>query len=496
MSERASAPSAQPSPADLLRAALEKIVFFEWRLSELAAELSAAQSRCAAAELERARADEGTRIAQSQAQAARLQLAELEADRSRLASLLARPAHPLHAAASEALEAERDRCARLDADLIEARRELSAQKAERARWLNEMIEQARSGDEAPAALAQFISELRGQVIALRDRQRQCDALLAEAGITPPPSPDSLPPLPLPRREAEPVETARKMWAEGRLGGAPMSAGMSAAPMPAGISAGPMSAERSDGPTTSGMSARPMTAGMSDAPMSTAGPGAAARALAEQCVRALSSRDPLRREQAARHLAALPRASAAPLLASSLGVEPEPRTRAQLARALVSCGGDGSADIVSALQAREEHPLVRLAALEALCGLGGHRARAALEAASVDPAPALRRRAAAIAAGTDGSEDIVRRLGTDEDASVRSVRKIASTETKAAPLPRQRDVAQDALLAVQAAIFGLTESELAETLGLPEPEAGKVAARLVQDGHLGRRGKRLVAAQGA
>ena len=205
---------------------------------------------------------------------------------------------------------------------------------------------------------------------------------------------------------------------------------------------------------------------------------------------------MRREQAARHLAALPRASAAPLLASSLGVEPEPRTRAQLARALVSCGGDGSADIVSALQAREEHPLVRLAALEALCGLGGHRARAALEAASVDPAPALRRRAAAIAAGTDGSEDIVRRLGTDEDASVRSVRKIASTETKAAPLPRQRDVAQDALLAVQAAIFGLTESELAETLGLPEPEAGKVAARLVQDGHLGRRGKRLVAAQGA
>jgi len=48
----------QPGPADLLRAALEKIVFFEWRLSELAAELSASQSRCASAEAERTRAED------------------------------------------------------------------------------------------------------------------------------------------------------------------------------------------------------------------------------------------------------------------------------------------------------------------------------------------------------------------------------------------------------------------------------------------------------
>jgi hypothetical protein len=69
VADRQAAASAQgtPSPADLLRAALEKIVFFEWRLSELAAELSAAQSRCASAELERGRAEEEARAADQRA---------------------------------------------------------------------------------------------------------------------------------------------------------------------------------------------------------------------------------------------------------------------------------------------------------------------------------------------------------------------------------------------------------------------------------------------
>ena len=91
----AEAPAQQtPTPAELLRAALEKIVFFEWRLSELAAELSAAQSRCASAELERARADDQARAAHEQARSARMQLADLEAERSRLPSLLSRPHGP------------------------------------------------------------------------------------------------------------------------------------------------------------------------------------------------------------------------------------------------------------------------------------------------------------------------------------------------------------------------------------------------------------------
>ncbi len=59
----------------------------------------------------------------------------------------------------------------------------------------------------------------------------------------------------------------------------------------------------------------------------------------------------------------------------------------------------------------------------------------------------------------------------------------------------RDLAADAILAVQSAIFGLSEAELGERLGVPEPEAVAIAARLVSARRIGRRGKRLVAAEG-
>ena len=488
-----------------MRAALEKIVFFEWRLSEIAAELSAAEARCASAELERGRADETAHAAQAQAQAARIRIAELEADRARLAALLARPAH-VFAAPSEA---DRDRTAQLEAELAEARSELALQKQERARWLNEMIEQARSGDEAPAALAQFISELRGDIIALRERQKQSDALLRNAGIEPPPAIDPQPPPVAAHREPEPVETARRMWAEGRLGSLtppglldPLAPGAQDLPALArepglhayGREPAHDGAERPLGREIEAReySARPTF----DEPGGRAHESGPARALAEQCLRALASRDPARREQAARHLAALPLPSAAPLLAGALGSEQEPRARAQLGRALAACGGEGAAHLVERLQQPEEHALVRLAALEALTQPGGERALAALRRAAADPSPAVRRRAAAIAASTDGAAEIFALLGTDEDASVRRMKESARNEAPDAPVAAARDVAQEALLAVQAAMFGLTDGELAETLNVPEPEALVIAASLVSAGRLGRRGKRLIAAQGA
>ena len=153
-----------------------------------------------------------------------------------------------------------------------------------------MIAQAKTGDEDPAALAQFISELRAEVIALREHQKKCEALLGEAGIAPPA-------FEAPRhresqapRAAEPIEQARQMWAEGRL-----------SPVPA---------------TTAPFALPP------DPKES-----AAARALADQCLRSLISADSARREQAARHLVAAPIASAAPAIASTLSQEPDPKTRA-------------------------------------------------------------------------------------------------------------------------------------------------------------------------
>ena len=385
-----------PSPAELLRAALEKIVFFEWRVSELGSELTAAQARSASAELERSRAEDEIRAAEQRAKAARMQVADLEAERARLATLLSRPSRG--APDTQALEAERERSAQLQADLDEARRALAAGRAERERWMTEMTEQARSGDEAPAALAQFISELRGEILALRDRQKKCDALLAQAGIAPPALEHAAPPPP-PRRDPEPVEQARQLWAEGRIGGVPDAA-----------------------PALTTHFATP-------APRSTE--SAATRALADQCLRNLASGDSARREQAARHLASNPLPAAAPVLASALGAELEHKARAQMARALAACGGEGAAEIVAGLQSPAEAPLVRLAALEALCSIPS-RARAALEAAARDATPAVRRRAAALAAA-EGFDDLLARFSTDADASVRATCDAARRE---APPPER------------------------------------------------------------
>ncbi|MCA1829133.1 MAG: hypothetical protein LC689_19595 [Myxococcales bacterium] len=365
-----------PSPAELLRAAMEKIVFFEWRVSELGSELTAAQTRCAAAEAERSRAEEEVRAAERRAKAARMQVAELEADRARLTALLSRPTRP--AADTQALEAERQRSALLEAELDDARRALAAAQGERERWLTEMTEQARSGDEAPAALAQFISELRGEILTLRDRQKKCDALLAQAGIAAPALEHAAPP-PAPRREPEPVEQARQLWAEGRIGAEPALTTHFATP-----------------PTRE---------------------SAAARALADQCLRNLASGDSARRENAARHLASSPIPAAAPVLASALGAELDHKARAQMARALAACGGEGAADLVARLQSSAEAPLVRLAAVEALCMIPS-RARAAIETAAQDATAAVRRRAAALAAA-EGFDELLARFSADSDASVRA-----------------------------------------------------------------------------
>jgi hypothetical protein len=381
-----------PGPADLLRAALEKIVFFEWRVSELASELAAAQARCANAEKARGEAEEEARAAVNLARKARSQCADLEADRARLAALLAHPAHPA-SADTNALQAERRRSASLETELESARGELTRSRAERERWLGEMVAQARTGDEAPAALAQFISELRGEVIALRDHQRKCEALLAEAGIAPPAIEHTQPPAPA-RPMPEPVQDARRMWDEGRLAPPPVHTTHFALP--------PEPRE-----------------------------GAAARALADQCLRSLLSADPARREQAARHLAVAPLASAAPAIAAALSEEKEPKARAQLAKALAACGEDGAAEIVGRLQGTPEPPLVRLAALEALCASPA-RSRAALEIAIHDPAPAVRRRAAALAAA-EGLDDLVSRFAADSDATVRAALTAARSEAPA-PAP--------------------------------------------------------------
>jgi hypothetical protein len=512
-----------PGAAELLRATLEKVVFFEWRVRELTAELTTAEARANTAELERIKAGEAERAAAGQAQAMRRQAAELESERARLAALLARP-FGAPAADAAALEAERARTAQLSTELEEARRAIARHKDERARWLNEMIAQARSGDEAPAALAQFISELRGEVIALRERQRQADALLEQAGISPPPpaggeaarvkvgnAAGGAPPgrsAARDERDPDPVQAARALWDEGRLGGLNAALDQAAAASAALAGRPPQGAPG----TTDGAQA--------------AHSGGAARALAEQCLRGLVASDPARREQAARHLAALPLSPAAPALAAALARETEPHAKAAIARALVACGADAAAQMVERLLGPEEPALVRLSALEALAEAGGDRGVAALEAAARDPSPALRRRVASLALERGGHEVLLSRLAADADRSVRAAARAAATDATASaaeaaavddPAPREPqraflrsqravsaqpagglsappvavDVGRDAVHAVRAAMFGLTEAELASAVGLAGAEAADLAERLVREGWLARRGRRLV-----
>jgi hypothetical protein len=466
--------AAPPTPAETLRAALEKIVFFEWRISELAGELSAMQARATAAEAARGRAEEAADAALQTARNARREAAELESERARLAALLARPAHP--PVDAMLLEQERRRSAQLARELDEARRELSRQAAERDRWLSEMIAQARNGDEAPAALAEFISELRGEIIALR-----ADKVAGEQRSLVPSAPvNSV-------HHAEPP-VAPALTDEVRVRGPSLA------------------------PVETTHFAQPEVRKLKPVEP----PSGAARALVDLCLRNLTARDASRREQAARHLAAVPLASAAPSLASALGVEREPKVRAQLARALIACGGEGAAEMVALLQSPQESPLVRMAAAEALS------TRAAIEAAAADASPAVRRRAAALAAA-QGFTDLLDSLSLDADASVRAAAAAAQNDapeaakTEAAPPPVQEEPALPAtggarqrgalveepdtpagiaIHAVQAALFGLTDGELAERIGVPENEALALAAQLVAEGRLSRRGKRLVAAKGA
>jgi hypothetical protein len=535
-----------PGATDLLRAALEKIVFFEWRLGELAAELAAAGSRAAAAEQDRERALAELHEARLAAHAAHQRLAEAEAERTRLSSLLARP-QP-HALDGAALEAERQRSAQIAAELADARREIDRQKQERERWLQDMIAQARDGDEAPAALAQFISEIRAEVISLRSRAAACDEVILRAGLAPPPPAVPEPPPSAPTRESDAVELARRFWAEGRLGDLPTppasSAARSSPPrLPAAGESfvpalqtrppvGPLAPPR-DAPTD-------LLPGflLADRPRSSYPPApslparaSAQHALVEQCLRGLAARDPLRRERAARHLAAFPTPAAAPAIAASLGREEVPRCRAAMARALAACGGPEAAQIVLSLLAPSEPPLVRMGALESLAVEGGPCLRAALEAGAADPAVSLRRRTASLALSLGAAPDLLSRLCADPDSSVRAAAgggdqypeaplaeepapdrgqetapaaETASNPTsgRSPPLPSPeeppppRNLPGAALHAIRTAIFGLSETELAAAIGLDAETAGRLAEELVAGGLLSRRGRRLVAGPGA
>jgi HEAT repeat protein len=444
-------PPGRPQAADLLRAALEKVVFFEWRVAELSAQLVHAEERASAAVRDAAKAAEERSVAEQRARMAESRAGSAETERARMSALLA--------ASRMEPAADRERIADLEASLAEARAEISRQREERERWLSDMVAQARAGGDGPAALADFISELRGEVISLREQVRQDEMDRPPSGIA----------------------SAEKTTAPVARAPEAPSSGLELLPPP-DIAPEPM----------------PPAALPSRDPMR----GSAARALSEQSLRQLGSTDPERRAQAARNLAAVPAQAAAPDLAAALARERDPRVRGALAIALVACGADGAADLVAELQGASEPAVVRLAALDALCSAGPERAHAALERAAQDESPAVRRRAAMLALTTEGAQEISAALTRDTDFSVRAAARPPAAERSAltavpeGPSSPSRDNGEhligDAVAAVRAAIFGLSEEELARHLEMPEEAAAALAARLVGEGLVARRGRRLVA----
>lgn len=411
-------------PGELLRSALEKIVFFECRVSQLDAELTAARQVA-----ERARAD---------AAVARTHEAE----------------------ASRALAAEREARAGLALREVELSERVRLLEAERERLLSGLVERARLGgaagadgapgpEEGGAELASFIAELRAELEALRSWK---EAALAAQG------------WPL-------AATHATFLAEAAAGGASRSEGAPAAPRaPAGATLDELAgAFRAGGRTGVGAA--------ETAQLKAFLTTHADLVLWERAMADLSAADPADRLRAIAHLEALGARAAAPLLAAALGREPEAGVKVELLKALARFEEPFAADL-AARELSDARPEVRAAALTALATLAEGSVEPRLVTALSDPSALVRRRAAVLLNACRGplaDEALVAAL-RDPDAGVARAAAVALTG-------RQGEQVRRALLRhetgprarVQGRTAGLTEA----MRDAPGPAALQVAERLAQ-----------------
>jgi HEAT repeat protein len=331
-------------PGELLRSALEKIVFFECRVAQLEAELAAARQVA-----ERARAD---------AAVARTREAE----------------------AAHALAAERELRAALSLSEADATERVRLLEAERERLMAGLVERARltgapaadgtpGPEEGAADLAGFISEMRGELEALRE------------------------------------------WKEAQLAGrppAPLAARPAAAPHASvDVLAGGFSAGGRTGLT-------PVDTAQLKAFLTTH----ADQVLWERAMADLSAPEVASRLRAIRQLEALGARAAAPLLATALGRETEGAVKVELLRALARFAEPFAAGL-AARELSDPRPEVRSEALQALAAVAEHEAAPHLLRGLGDRSPLVRRRAAVLL-GTACGEQVEAALVAalrDADAGV-------------------------------------------------------------------------------
>jgi HEAT repeat protein len=353
-------------PEGLLRSALEKIVFFECRVSQLESELAA--SRDAAA---RARADA------AKAERRALQLEQAIASEKGARADADRRADELH-----------DRVRLLE--------------AERERLLGGLVDRARlsgaggsSGEPPPeeggADLAGFIAELRAEIETLRAFRAEVEAAGFDPGASARTTDDTrVTEAALPARSAPP---ARELPGPARGEEEARSPEVREAPAPQRTA--PRHAEHE---TLASLATRyelsgrvGLTSRDSDR-MKDQLATRADRALYERSMDDLTSPDPGRRVRAVRALEVLGSRASAPIMAAALGREESAEVKIALLATLARFGEPFAADLAER-ELADPRPPVRVAALEALASVAAGAAEARLAAALSDESPLVRRRAA-------------------------------------------------------------------------------------------------------
>jgi hypothetical protein len=322
------------SAEELLRSALEKIVFFECRVSQLESELRAAVQTA-----ERASAD---------ASASHRKAVELEG-------------------ALAAARGAREESQRRTAELSERVRLL---EGERERLLSGLVQQARlagapgddgSGSDDQADLAGFIAELRGEIEELRRFKAAVEAAGASA---------------LPAASAAPLDAAPVNLTRDERGRSHATIGQLG--------------DRFAGEGRVGLTAR--DTGTLRNQLTTESD----RVLFEDAIERLRSGDPAARLRAVRRLEALGPRAAAPLLAAAVGREPDAEVKVALLGALARVDEPFAAELAGrALE--DSRPAVRAAALDALARLAPDQAETKVLGALGDASPIVRRRAALLLA---------------------------------------------------------------------------------------------------
>jgi HEAT repeat protein len=456
------------SPEELLRSALEKIVFFECRLSSLESELEGARSAAARA--------------REEAQSARRREGELEA--------LFAQARGEHAVAVAH-----------NAELVERVRIL---ETERERFLAGMVERARVAGAPSAAgddpgdesdLAGFIAELRLEIEQLRAWKRAAEAqgvrvVGADAmALTPPLSFATATPLPVvapnpsPNLEPDRTPSVRPERSEAESKG------------PCAPTSPPARADRSEAeskgraPSLSTLASRFSNDGrLSVAPaaaraLPTAFSTRAERALYEHSLDDLSSADPGARRRAADCLRVLGSTAAAPLVAAAIGREPDADVKGALLAALGVLGEPSAADL-AARELADPRPGVRAAALDAAAALAKDRALPHLARALGDPSALVRRRAVVLLGFTrgDGADDALASALSDRDAGVA---RAAAAALAGRPSARAQGALARALDHREAAVRGAASRAVARWAGespdaaAPDVERRRASRRIAE-----------------